>query len=649
MQSLFVFLLALVGCVGFTLAQDAKPDAYQDSLQQAIDHAPSREARADALYELGAYLVQRDPDYAEKIATELKDNHIAPADSNNLRRAQYILAASHRWQGDYATALNEYNAIYDYSKRHNDSLDIAKSGHFIGTLSTFIGNNAAAQQHLIEAAGIYARIGTPKQNASIQNSLASFYLGMDQQEKAESWYLKALQQYALLNDSAGMANVNANLGMLYTGLGNFKKAEQHLFKQRELNKVFPTLREMGFHYDFLGKLRQEEGKVREAYQHMTKALRIRENLSSTYNLCESKLNVGEILIVMNRYPEAIEQLKAVFMFQEHQSLNQQQRAYELLSEASEKSNNLEAALDYAKSLKKITDSIYTEASIRAIAEKDAQFNTQRHQTEIELLNKEKEISRMQLKRSTVIVYSAISGILLLAAVALIFYWLYRKIKTKNAIISETLKERELLLHEVHHRVKNNLQTISSLLNLQSKYVEADSHAFEALQKGRDRVQSMAILHKNLYTGVNFATVDMQRYFEELADNILKSYKNNDTTIRRIIETHGITLDVETAIPVGLIVNELLTNALKHAFPGHHVNQPEVVITMKRDMDGYLLIIRDNGVGIPTEKASTESEESFGQRLVRSLTRKLQATVQVTTMAGTTFVIHMPFPANEAVR
>ena len=645
-KQLFFFILLAHTFLTTLHAQDAKPDAYQDSLQKVIDRA-SGDVKREAMFLLGEHLVQRDPTYAEKIAVELKKDFIYPADSSNIRRVDYIFAAGKRWQGDYATALQYYHQIYDYSKRINDSLDIAKSGHFIGTLSMFIGNNVAAQSHLIEVADIYARIGTARQNASIQNGLANFYSGLDQIEKAEEWYLKALQQFSLLSDSAGMASVHANLGVLYTDLGYFEKAERHLLKQRELNKVFPTLREMGFHYDFLGRLRQREGKLQEAYSLMTKAMHIRENLSSTYNLCESKLNVGEILILLKSYPEAIEQLKAIFAYEAHQSLHQQQRAYELLSEAYEKSGDLRAALDNFKSLKQITDSIYSETSIRVIAEKDAQFNTQRHEAEIELLNKEKEISRMQLKRSQTILYTTIVGLLLLLIVASIFYWLYQKIKSKNAFISRTLRERELLLHEVHHRVKNNLQTISSLLNLQSKYVE-DKKAFEALQKGRDRVQSMAILHKNLYTGANFVNVDMQRYFEELADNVLKSYKGNEVAIRQRIETNGVVMDVEAAIPIGLIVNELLTNILKHAFPENQIEQPEVIITMEQHAGGdLLLVVRDNGIGIPLEKINSTGEESFGQRLVRSLTQKLQATVRVENKGGTVFTIHIPALTSEA--
>ena len=115
----------------------------------------------------------------------------------------------------------------------------------------------------------------------------------------------------------------------------------------------------------------------------------------------------------------------------------------------------------------------------------------------------------------------------------------------------------------------------------------------------------------------------------------------------MIETHGITMEVENAILIGLIVNELLTNVLKHAFPGKTVTQPEVSVTMQADAGGYLLSIRDNGVGMPASKINASSEETFGQRLVRSLSQKLRASIQVSIDNGTLFTIRLPEQANAA--
>jgi two-component sensor histidine kinase len=504
----------------------------------------------------------------------------------------------------------------------------------------YLGNNVESQKHLLEAAEIYDVVGTAKQKARINNTLAGFYLNVDQLEKGKQQYLKALKQFEVLKDSTGLASVNANLGMVYTDLGEYEKAEYHLMKQKEYNVVFPTLREMGFHHDFLGLLRQEQNRLDEAYEEHLKALKIRENLSSTYNLCESKINMGEILIKLKRYDEAIDQLKDVFSFEEHESLNQEQRAYDLLAEAYEKKGDYKSALGTFKAYKAMTDSIYSKESIEIIAEKDALYNQQKKDAEIALLSKEKEISETKLSRSRSIMVISLIGLGLLAIAALALLKLNKKIKSKNETITKALKDRELLLHETHHRVKNNLQMISSLLNLQSKYVK-DDNVLEVLQNGRNRVQSMAILHKNLYVGEDLNMVNIQHYFEGLVDSILNSYNKTENDVDLKIDADKVTMDVESVIPLGLIVNELITNSLKHAFPKDIKSKPEITLKMSEREDFYTLRVSDNGVGIQNDIIENGKKESFGQRLIRSLSKKLKASMSVTNDNGTSVSFVLP--------
>ncbi|MGB3606715.1 MAG: histidine kinase dimerization/phosphoacceptor domain -containing protein [Psychroserpens sp.] len=624
------------------IAQDAKPDQFQDSLQTIIYSDAQPIKKKDALFLLGEYTVQRHPELAEITAENLKTNYLEKTDSVALRRTNYIFAASHRWQGDYSTALDYYQQIYTYSKEHDDSLDIAKSAHFIGTISMFLGNNVLSQKRLIEAAKIYNQIGSATQKANINKTLASFYLNVDQLEKGKDQYLKALTQFEILKDSMGMSSVNANLGLVYTELGDFKKAEMHLMRQKALNAVFPTLREMGFHHDFLGVLRQKEGRINDAYHEHLKAYTIRKNLSSTYNLCESNLNMGKVLIMLNRYEEAKVYLKDVFAYEEHQSLNQQQRAYELLSEVNKKSKNYQEALEYYEQYKTISDSIYSKESIEIIAEKDAQYNEQKKDAEIILLNKEKQLLDNQIAQSRTIAIITSIGLLLLLIAAIALYTMYSRINLKNEIITKALKDRDLLLHETHHRVKNNLQMISSLLNLQSKYVN-DVRVHEVLQNGRNRVQSMAILHKNLYVGDDLNMVNIQNYFEGLVENIFNSYDKTNGQIQLHIEANNIIMDIESVIPIGLIVNELVTNSLKHGFPLEKIKSPAIHIEMTDRGQDQRLLVKDNGIGI--NQTAINQTESFGQRLISLFTKKLKATITTNTTNGTEVSIIFPKTTN----
>jgi len=630
--------LAIVCSCSSLFAQNAKPDAYQDSLQAIVNSDATTVKKKEAFFLLGEHLVQRNPDLAEKIANNLKANFIDKEDSIASRRNNYIFAASHRWQGDYKTALEYYKNIKDYSKKQNDSIDIAKSAHFIGSLSMFLGYNVESQNNLIEAAEIYNEIGTARQKARINTSLASFYLNVNQWEKGKEQYLKALKQFEVLQDSAGMSGVNANLGFVYTELGNYKKAEMHLMKQKALNAVFPTLREMGFHHDFLGLLRQKQNRLQEAYTEHLKALKIREGLSSTYNLCESKLRMGEVLIKLNKYSEAINHLKDIFKYDEHESLNQQHSAYKLLSNAYEKRGDFSLSLQNYKLYKTLSDSIYSNESFEIIAEKDALYNKEKKDAKISLLNKENEIVEAKASRSKSIAIISLIGFILLLLAALFLYKLYTKIKKKNQVISKALNDRELLLHETHHRVKNNLQMISSLLNLQSKYVE-DKKVYEVLQNGRNRVQSMAILHKSLYTGDNLDMVNIQIYFERLINNILNSYNKTEDEIQLNIQAKNIFMNVETLIPVGLIINELATNSLKHAFPHGNIEKPQITVSMQESKENYTISVKDNGIGM--NNISENDIESFGKKLIKLLCNKLKASINMSNLNGTEVTIVIP--------
>jgi two-component system, sensor histidine kinase PdtaS len=644
MKSFYKTVTIIILICFVSYAQDAKPDRYQDSLQTVIDKSNSKAIKKEALFLLGEHLVQRNPELAEKIANKLKDTYLYKSDSNAIARNNYIFAASHRWKGDYKTSLEYYKTNYNYYKRKKDSINIAKSGHFMGSILMFLGNNVESQSHLIEVAKIYDKIGTSEEKARINNSLAGLYLNLNQFEKSKDQYLKALKQFEILKDSSGMSSANANLGFVYTELGDFKKAEKHLMEQKKLNKVFPTLREMGFHHDFLGLLRQKQGRLQEAYQEHLTALQIREKLSSTYNLCESKLNMGEILIKLKRNSEAISHLKDIFKYDEHESLNQQQSAYELLSQAYENLGDYKESLINYKAFKKLSDSIYSSESLEIIAEKDALYDKQKKDVQIALLNKEKEISDAKLLRSNTIVIVSLVGIGLLLLASFGLYKLYTKIKSKNVIINKTLKDRELLLHETHHRVKNNLQMISSLLNLQSKYVE-DKKAFEVLQNGRNRIESIAILHKNLYAGDNLTMVNIQEYFENLTSSILKSYEKSENDIKIDVKASNVVMDIESVIPIGFIVNELVTNSLKHAVPKNSSKNLEINIIMTESDSDYNLIVSDNGIGIEDEIIKNGKKESFGQRLIRSFVQKLKAQIEIKSNNGTEVSILIPKKIN----
>jgi two-component sensor histidine kinase/ABC-type amino acid transport substrate-binding protein len=207
-------------------------------------------------------------------------------------------------------------------------------------------------------------------------------------------------------------------------------------------------------------------------------------------------------------------------------------------------------------------------------------------------------------------------------------------------VHASLREKELLLGEIHHRVKNNLQIIVSLLNMQSR--QPGHEDLEVLfQETRDRIRAMASVHALLYRSQNFAGIDFGEYIRETAGYLLRAYKKSTARISLIIHAENVTLSIDQAIPCGLITNELITNALKHAFP--EAAEGELEIGMAETGEGIRLTVKDNGVGFPPDMDFRNSE-TMGLRLVNMLVKQLGGAIEQVMDGGTTYsIVFRPRP------
>ncbi len=202
-------------------------------------------------------------------------------------------------------------------------------------------------------------------------------------------------------------------------------------------------------------------------------------------------------------------------------------------------------------------------------------------------------------------------------------------------IKASLREKEVLLKEIHHRVKNNLQIISSLLYLQSKNIK-DKETLEMFQDGQNRVRSMALVHERLYGSQDLARIDLAEYVRNLTSYLFRSYGVNTNVIALNISADDVFLGIDTAIPCGLIINELVSNCLKHAFPDGR--EGEIRIEFHSDGDNkFTLLASDNGVGFPKDLDFPDME-SLGLQLVNMLVNQLEGTIEVDTSGGTAFKI-----------
>lgn len=210
---------------------------------------------------------------------------------------------------------------------------------------------------------------------------------------------------------------------------------------------------------------------------------------------------------------------------------------------------------------------------------------------------------------------------------------------KNALelIKTSLHEKEVLLKEIHHRVKNNMQVITSLLSLQSRSI-GDGQALAVFQDSQNRVKSMALIHETLYQSKDLSRINFAEYLQKLVAHVSRSYRLRPDAVRISVKVNDISLPIDTAVPCGLIINELASNSLKYAFPGD--KKGEIKITFDRTDTHFVLCVADTGIGLPPD-FDPEKGRSLGMKLVRMLTTQLGGEIECRNGVGTTFEIKFP--------
>jgi two-component system, sensor histidine kinase PdtaS len=387
-----------------------------------------------------------------------------------------------------------------------------------------------------------------------------------------------------------------------------------------------------------------EKEFAAANQYILKAIEILERYklqyTTIYPYCFGIL--GDIAFRRLEYNKAIDYyiktsyLDSVVNFKYH-SIG----ILSLLSDVYEKSGNLPKALEYNKRFLQESLKYEKESSERGLRE---------NELKIDVLGKEKMIAEKNAQRNSLLTFTAIA-ILMFLLLLFFFASLYRNYKTKgklntklealnqdlehkNIQLDKRNAENELLLKEIHHRVKNNLEIVSGLLELQAAQIENPS-AQAVMQSSQNRVMSMGIIHQKLYQKGNLAAIEMKDYFHNLGESILDTF-NAASHIQIKSEMQPIELDVDTAVPIGLIANELICNSLKYAFNKNGKGEIQISLN-KSDIENELIFcVADNGMGKPENVISKGT--GFGTELVNLLVQQLDGKLTLDTINGTAIKI-----------
>jgi len=303
-------------------------------------------------------------------------------------------------------------------------------------------------------------------------------------------------------------------------------------------------------------------------------------------------------------------------------------ANKLLGQIYERKQNHKLALMHQQNAEKLTEDIFRDHQAQNVIYLGAVFEQKQQDLQIKVLNQENTLNKEKLGiQNKKIIYGG-TALFLFALLSMLLLRLYKKVYSQKEVIESALSDKDILLREIHHRVKNNLQLVSSLLTLQGRSI-TDNTAQIAIQEGKNRVRSMALIHQDLYNRDNLKGISVKEYLEKLTLELFSTYKITSEKVDLRMDIDDIELDIDTMVPLGLIINELLTNSLKYAFEGKENGM--LSVNLKTKGDKVTLEITDNGKGYDPNEVG---ESSFGTTLINALTEQIEGKMSTDLSNGT---------------
>ncbi len=468
--------------------------------------------------------------------------------------------------------------------------------------------------------------------------ISKLFLQIDNLEKAKYYITKAHEiakknKYKL--DDRIIAVIRGQIALRNR---NFIKAEkffnialQSYQKSKIKNDIFNV-------YVFLAELKLEQEKNKEVNNYLSLANNYLPNVKNKlskakYYLIKAENNIKKNNLViadsdLNSAKNLIENQKSLIfkidLFKTYALLERTRKRYK-------------KSLLYTEEYHELQDSLLKFKTAQNIFNLEAQYHSKEKQKQIELLETKNNLYQNKLKQEKLEKFLILGGGFIGFIFLLFLGVTYYKVREKNKTIEKALKQKEILMKEIHHRVKNNLQLISSLLNLQSKYIK-DKKAKQVSLDGKNRVRAMSLIHQFLYQKDDLINLSLDEYFKKLVKELFEAYHIPEEKIKTVFNIQKIEMDVDRVIPLGLIFNEIFTNILKYAFPGDM--KGEIIINFGKENKKIKLEIIDNGVGFD-KKNDFSNDNTFGFTLIDALLKKWNGIFRIESNKGTKATIVIP--------
>lgn len=556
---------------------------------------------------------------------------------------------------DYGPALSSFERAAEFYISVKNKPGEALCLMDIGIIYYYLGDYDKAAEYYFKSLNIAQEVGDKKSQSYAENNIANLYYLQKKHTESIELFEKCLAAGIEAKDKVLIADCEYYLALNYLEINELSKSLSYCKRALKIDSCQGNYRGIATKNLLLGDIFIKKGSFKRAKEKVDLAYLFASKTDDSIQvLANCMMKLGEINLHLNQRKEAKNNLFTAIELSKSGKLRQiLYEAYKRLSEVYEKENDAKNSLKFHKLYVAHKDSAINDKNNKSINQLAAIYKDEQKKSEIARLNTLSQLQENNIalekakssKKSQQNVF-LILGLLGLLIILGILFRSSRNKQKRNLLlqkqkeaITKKNEEKEILLKEIHHRVKNNLQVISSLLSLQSNKV-TDLNALSELKEGQNRVKTIAMIHQKLYQHEDIAKVNFHEYCEELLAYLRTTFQLPGKEIEILVKAENVLLDIDTAVPLGLIINELVSNCFKYAFTNQEKGKIEVSISFLDKKEHKLqLIVSDNGMGIE-ENFDISKVNSLGLKLVRMLSLQLDGTVICENSNGAQFTVQV---------
>lgn len=637
---LSVVLVFVFSCA--VKAQDA------DSIRKRINEGNSDTLGVDIATKHARKLIknrklEEGNEYIEQILKEAKRLHY----ENGIIQAQSVRASYYADKNEFERSDSIYHQVLAFANKRGNKYAVMNTLNSMGLNYFNHGDFELALEHHQQAAQIAKELNDLSATARYMSNMARIYNLFSDYENAIRYGKRAIElEKREGGDQLSIVIRMINLSNYFIESGRYVEAIKTCRDGVTLNHEIQGESVWDAYLrNNLGLAMMKSGELQQSIKEFEFARRVFSEIADSATLATIASNLAQAYSGLKNWNRASFYLQESKRLAADDALDPESLRYrfEVGALVHEGSGDYRQALsDYRQSIL-IKDSIYAATqqenimSLREAFDADMRDDSIRHHKQQAATERELRLLDQRISKHKS-VWLIVSGLMIaaLAFTSLLAFRNYRKkqiahelLLEQKEIIEEKNKENELLLGEIHHRVKNNLQVISSLLSLQGKSI-TDENARTAVEAGKLRVRSMELVHTLLYEGTHFSFIEMRTFTQRLTTNLCDVYGIDMKKIDIRILFPELRLDVDTAMPIALILNETIVNAFKHSYP-KHPDDFIISIDMKEEAGELVLLVKNNGDRV--DPTIIQNSASFGFRLIDLLTRQLRGTMEILDQQG----------------